>query len=120
MSAIPDFNDTELWVVRTTVNERYGREIEVQQAEAELRLDPGSTTLTPCPTLYWAERGAHFVISKIGDSRYRAQFFYRVHQQYGTGRDFYTDLGECVTTLLQVQADDERKRGLDAANNETA
>lgn len=114
MSAIPDFTETELWIVRTTVKERYGEEVELQLAEAELRLDPGSTTMTPCPTLYWAKRGAHFVISKIGESRFRCQFFYRVHHQYGTGRDVYTDLAECVTTLLQVQADDERRRGMDS------
>jgi hypothetical protein len=33
-----------------------------------------------------------------------------VRDQFGTGRNEYTDLGECVTTLLQVQADHAAKR----------
>ena len=37
--------------------------------------------------------------------RYRCQFYYRVHQMYGTGEEEYDDLSECMVTLLQVQAD---------------
>jgi len=112
MNAIPDFTETEMWTIRTTVNERYGKDVDLQLAEAELRLDLDSTTLTACPTVFWSERGASFVICKIGESKYRSQFFYRIREQYSTGRDFYTDLAECVTTLLQVQADHERDKEL--------
>jgi hypothetical protein len=45
------------------------------------------------------------VVVKTGDRRYRCQFFYRIHQMYGTGIEEYDDLTECVVTLLQVQAD---------------
>ena len=112
MAAIPHFTDTELWVVRSAVNERYGRETKLELADTELRLKPLSATLTVCPTLYWAERGVNFVISKVGTSEYRCQFFYSVREQYGTGRETYTDLGDCVLTLLQAQADHARERQL--------
>ena len=111
MAAIPGFTDTELWVVRSAVNERYGRETKIELADTELCLK-SSATLAVCPTLYWVERGANFVISKVGASEYRCQFFYSVREQYGTGREIYTDLGDCVLTLLQAQADHERDRML--------
>lgn len=115
MSAIPDFDDTELWVVRNAVNERYGKTVELQMADAELRLDRESPVLTTCPTLFWSERGAQFAVTKIGEAQYRCQFFYSIREQYGTGRDVYDSLAECVTVLLQVQADHERDRKLSPA-----
>jgi hypothetical protein len=54
------------------------------------------------------------VVVKTGDSHYRCQFFYRIHQMYGTGVEEYDDLTECVVSLLQVQADhhaSERSEG---------
>lgn len=113
LEKIPDFNDTELWVVRQAVTERFRKQAELQGADAELRLDPSDRELTLCPVLYWREYRAQFVIFKTGDHNYRNQFFYSVRDQYGTGRNEYTDLGECVTTLLQVQADHAAKRATD-------
>ena len=105
MSAIEDFTDSELWIIRTTLEERYGETIEPDLADIELRLNPYATELTPCPAAYWEHQGCHFITCKTGDSRYRCQFYYRVHQMYGTGVEEYDDLSECVETLLQVQAD---------------
>jgi hypothetical protein len=110
MSKIPDFSDSETWVVRSTLEERYGSVPEIQLAETELRLDKGSTQLEPCPTLYWEVDGCHFVICKTGDRNYRCQFFYRIHHMYGTGIPEYDDLAECIVSLLQVQADFQAKQ----------
>ncbi|MHB1950525.1 MAG: hypothetical protein ACYCQK_03530 [Acidiferrobacteraceae bacterium] len=117
MNSIPDFTDTELWTIRVAVNERYGHKVDIELADSELRLDPAVPVLTSCPTVFWSERGANFVISKIAESRYRCQFFYSVREQYGTGRETYDDLAECVTTLLQVQADHERDRAMTSGGN---
>jgi len=70
-----------------------------------MRLDRGRTELVPCPTVYWQADDCHFVVVKTGDRHYRCQFFYRIHQMYGTGVDEYDDLTECIVSLLQVQAD---------------
>lgn len=111
MVSIPDFNKNELWVVRDTLKQRYGEPIEPDLAETEMRLNPHSTELAICPALFWQDSNkCSFIVIKVGEGRYRAQFFYRVHQQYGTGIDEFTDLTECIVTLLQVQADHEAKQ----------
>jgi len=106
MSAIPDFNESELWTVHTTLKERYGRDVEVQLAETEVRLNLHTTDMVPCPAIYWrADDGCHFLVVKTGAERYRCHFFYRVHHMFGTGIEEYDNLTECMVTLLQVQAD---------------
>lgn len=114
MSQIPEFTDTEIWVIRSTLKERYGEEPELQFADAELRLDPIRPVLTPCPTVVWHGHGATFAIFKTGEGLYRSQFFYTVREQYGTGIAEYTDIAECVTTLLQAHADHHSKRDAEA------
>ena len=105
MSKIPDYTESEIWTLQSTLKERYGEDRKVELAETELRLDPNSTELASCPTAYWEDDGCHFIICKTGSERYRCQFFYRVHQMYGTGIEEYDNLSECTVTLLQVQAD---------------
>lgn len=105
---VPDFDADERSLVAQLLIERYGRIVVTQDADAELRLDPSSPTLTVCPTLYWQERGAHFVVSKLGSKSFRCEFFYEGGKHFGTGIDRYDELRRCVLTLLQVQADHER------------
>lgn len=109
MGKVQDFTDAELWVLQTTLRERYGQEVEVALADTELRLDPHSTQLAECPAAFWTWDRCHFVVIKTGDRRYRCQFYYRLYQQYGTGVEEFDDLAECVVTLLQVQADHEAR-----------
>ncbi len=108
-NTIPDFTGSELKLVNQTLFERYGRMVALQTAEAEVQLDPESEDLTTCPVIYWEERGAHFVAFKLSDNRYKAQFFYSETTQYGTGKESFDNLGDCIITLLQVQADHEQE-----------
>lgn len=107
---IADFNSAERWVIDSTLKERYGRIVPVELADAELKLDPGAPVLTVCPSIYWNERDCHFVIFKTGEDCYRSVFFYSDDEQYGTGRNEYDDLAECVSLTLQLQADHEKER----------
>lgn len=109
-STIHDFTTNEQHIVSQALMERYGKLVSMQLADSELQLEPEPAPLSVCPTLFWSERGADFVICKVGENRYRCQFFYSANEQFGTGRDTYDDLAECVTTLLQVQADHEKTR----------
>jgi len=114
MTAIPDFNDSELWTIQTTLKERFGTDKDVQLAETELRLDRHSSEMIPCPAAYWEHNNCHFVVAKTAAERYRCFFFYLVHQMYGTGISEYDNLTECVVTLLQVQADQHAKEQAEA------
>jgi hypothetical protein len=106
MAEIPDITDTEHWVIQTTLKERYGRKVEIQVADADIRLSPSDRELSSCPVVFWGDDGGcSFVLFKTGDRSYRCQFFYRGYQQYGTGVQEYDDLSECIVSLLQVQAD---------------
>lgn len=110
MTAVtPNFDANERALVARLVRQRYGKSVAIELADSELKLDPAADELTTCPTLYWTERGAHFVIWKTGVRRYRCQFFYTNADHYGTGREAYDDLEQCALTLLRVQADHEKQ-----------
>ena len=109
MTTIPDFTEAERKRIPVILLERYGKIIPIQLADSELQLGADPADLSLCPTIYWNERGAHFIVCKVGESRYRCLFFYSDAEQYGTGRDEYDNLNTCVLTLLQVQSDHERQ-----------
>jgi len=105
MSQITDFTESELWIIKTTLNERYGDPVEPMLADTELRLNPYSSELTRCPAACWEHQGCHFVVLKIGDQQYRCQFYYRGHEMFAPDVEEFDDLSECMVILLQVQAD---------------
>lgn len=106
---VPDFTDAEHRLVSGRLFERYGKLVPMQLADSELQLDELSDELTLCPTIYWAERGAHFVVCKVAAGRFRCQYFYSETELYGTGHDQYHSLVDCVVALLRVQSDHERQ-----------
>ncbi len=110
MREIPDFNKSELWIIDTTLKERYHEKIPLQFADTEIRLRPNDRELTACPVLYWEKGDCHFVIFKCGEKCYRSQFYYEAYKQYGTGIREFDDITNCVVTTLQAQADEEAKR----------
>ena len=105
MPEIPDINQTETWIVETTLKERYGQAVDLQLADCDIRLQPSDREVSSVPAFFWAVDDCHFVIFKTGEKHYRCQFYYRGFQQYGTGIREYDDLAECVVSLLQAQAD---------------
>lgn len=107
-ASVPDFTAAERELVAALLLRRYGKPVAVEDAEAELQLDPTQDAPIACPTLYWSGRGAHFVIGKVGAARFRCQFFYTDADHFGTGRDEYADLEECALALLRMQADHEK------------
>lgn len=106
---IPDFTETELWAVRSTLKERYGKEVEPQRADTEVMLG-GADGMAWCPALFWSAKAANFTIVKLGGKRYRAYFYYHPEHQLGTGIDSYDEIGDCVISVLQVESDHLRKQ----------
>ena len=111
MPGIPDFTDAECQLVARTLDERYGCVVELEVADVDLKLNADSDQLTTCPALYWSQEGTEFVVCKAGSSQFRPFFFHGDGEQFGTGRAEYENLGDCVVTLLQVEA--ERHRAAD-------
>jgi hypothetical protein len=111
---IPDFTENELWVVRSTVKERYGKEIKLQLADTEVMLGSGIEGMIWCPALFWSAKGANFTIVKIAPKRYRAYFYFHPEHQLGTGIDSYDEIGECIVSVLQVEADHLRAQKIKA------
>ncbi len=107
MTTIADITDAELWIIKTTLKERYGENenIDIQIVDTELRISQMDRELTPCSAAYWEKDKCQFLVFKTGDQQYRAQFFYSIREQYGTNIDEYNDITECVVSLLQTQAD---------------
>ncbi len=103
--------DSEQWIVRNSLDERWGKDIVTfDLVDVEVRLDPSDRELTDCPAFYWEQGDCHFVIMKTADRAYRCQFYYGNREQFGTSIPEYGDLSECVVSLLRVQADHESTR----------
>lgn len=107
LNPISDFSKEIQEYVAGLLEQRYCHKVDLQLADSELQLNPLYEELTVCPTLYWSERGAQFVVYKVGENVFKCQFFYSPAEQFGTGHDSYDDIETCVVTLLQVQADHE-------------
>jgi len=110
MSKIPDFTDEEFKVVTDTLMERYGKPADLQRADIELRIYPDDRELTECPAIYWENADCHFILAKAGKAQFFSQFFYGPREQFGTGKQFYDDVFDCLVTTLRVQADHELKK----------
>ena len=95
------------------MKERYRRDVPVEQADVEVRLHPEDRELVERPAIYWEDGKCHFVVIKMDKARFHCQFYYGLHQQYGTGRPEYDDLFECIMTLLKLQADHQAKEETD-------
>ena len=110
MADFPDFTRADIKLVQTTLKERFGREADIQEVETEVRLSPADRELTVCPALFWTMEACAFVVSRTGRAAYRAMFYYSVKDRFGTGKEEYDNLGDCLITLLKVQEEEEAKR----------
>lgn len=120
MPKISDFSTTESWTIESTLKERWGKdyEVELQYADTDIRLYMGDKDTTECPAVIWQHEGCNFIIFKTGIQSYRCQFFYKGYQQYGTGVHEYDDIGDCLISLLQVQADHHREAMIEKDNDD--
>ena len=112
MAQIPDFTPEELKGISDCLQERYGEIIPFEQADIELCLTENDSEVTECPAVYWEKKDCHFIIAKTDESKYYSQYFYDIQELYGTGKQFYTDLLDCVLSTLRAQADHERQKNM--------
>ena len=111
MNHVPDYTEDERNIVQNAVNRRWEKPlVEIQLADVEVQLDPKKPDLTECPALFRLAGGCSFIVIKSGESHYKCNFFYKELEQMSTGIEAYDDLQQCVTALLQTQADYESVR----------
>jgi hypothetical protein len=103
---IPDIADTELRVVTTTLEERYGRAMEIPLADADFGTDPADRAPAACPVVARpSEDGRTIVIADTGARDYRCRFFRSPCKRMGTGTREHDGLAACMLALLQARAD---------------
>lgn len=85
MTEIADFSQSEVWIVRTTPQERYGAAPELRIANGDVRVSASDRELTGCPAIVRQADGCNFVLSQTGDRRYRCRFFCKPYKQFGPG-----------------------------------
>ncbi len=113
----PDFSKDEIRIITATLKERYGHDIEVQQADAEIRLNRAIPELTECPILFWEVGDCHFLIARADKHHFINHFYYRLYQTYGTEKKRYDDLFDCIVSLLKSQQEyEEKERDLPKKN----
>lgn len=106
---IRPFSDRERSLIGQTLLERFGHAVALQPVDAELQLNLLKEEFAMCPSIAWTESGAHFIVFKTGDERFRSLFYFNEALLFGTGKDEFDNLGDCVVTLLQVHADQEEQ-----------
>jgi hypothetical protein len=115
MSGIAGFSDADLHLVQAALHERFGRQVQVEVVETEIRLHPADRELTVCPALYWKEDDCNFVVSKTGDNQFRSMFFWSIKDRFATGKEEYDNLGDCLVTTLKMQEEAAHRRAAETA-----
>ena len=108
--SIPGFTASDLSLAHATLKERFGFDVDVQEAETEVRLSSGDRELAQCPAIFWQVEKCSFVVAKTGPAAYRAMFFYSIKDRFGTSKEEYDNLGDCLITLLKVQEQEHTRR----------
>ena len=57
------------------------------------------------PAIFWNALDCNFVLIKMGEDEFRGFFFYQPDEQFSGAQQTYTNVVNCVTALLQSQAD---------------
>ncbi|MGD2117974.1 MAG: hypothetical protein PVG66_06430 [Chromatiales bacterium] len=70
MAEIADIKDSEMWIIKTALKQRYGKDMENQIADAEIRLSPSDRELGSCPMALREADDCHFVAAKASASAF--------------------------------------------------
>ncbi len=117
MTHIPDFSEAQYSVAQALINKRYGESIEIRLADSETDFDSNEAQPSSCPVLLWTAKGCNFMVLREGEEQFRARYFYTPHEQFSTTQHSFNTVEDCVSGVMQSQADHERER--QSANEQT-
>jgi hypothetical protein len=100
-----NFTESEIEATKKLVDERWkDKDVSIHLADIEYTKE-GEEAVNLYPALVWEDKSSTFVVLKMGMLSYKSFFYYLKNKRYDTGVLEYNDLNECVTTLMQSQAD---------------
>ena len=108
-STVPDFTDAELYGVREMLVQHYLKDVEITLSRSDVSVSVCPDNTISCPAIFWHEGGANFVLVKTGALRYQTRFFYTPLEQFSTETAEHNDIKSCVTAVLQLHSDHQRK-----------
>lgn len=100
-----NFTQSEIDATKKLVDERWkDKNITVHLADIDYTKEE-EETVQAYPALVWEDKNTTFIVLKMGMLTYKSFFYYLKNKRYDTGILEYNDLQECVTSLMQSQAD---------------
>ncbi len=100
-----DYTEQEFQSVQQVLNARYKVQIEIHMADCEVQLDKEDEKLVERPALFWSALDCNFVVIKMAAGEFQGFFFYQPDEHFSNAQQTYSDPVNCVTALLQYQAD---------------
>ncbi len=101
---IPGFTNAEISVIRQVLTRAGLADTDLQLADSEVVLDNISRQPVICPSVFWHQQGANFVVAKTGPERYKSRLFFTPQDQHGTEIKEYRVLRECVEAVLELRS----------------
>ena len=100
-----DYTDNELQNISEILNNHCTSEVEIHLADCEVRQDESSRKTVDRPAVFWQVNNCSFIIVKLDHNLFQGRYFYTPNDQFGEEHQRYADAGNCVSALLQSQAD---------------
>ncbi len=100
-----DYTEREWQAVQQALNERYKSPVEIHLADCEVQPDKAHNERVERPAIFWSALDCNFVLIKMADDEFQGFFFYQPDEHFASAQQTYSNAVNCVTALLQSQAD---------------
>ncbi|CAB5498098.1 hypothetical protein AZO1586I_281 [Bathymodiolus thermophilus thioautotrophic gill symbiont] len=94
-----DFTQSEIDIIKKHIDERW------QKKDHGVHMGDIEVGGEEKPVAVWEDGYYTFVVLKIAKDKYKNMFYFMRDKRFDTGTDEYSDLDECVDSLMKAQAD---------------
>ncbi|CAC9436896.1 hypothetical protein [bacterium endosymbiont of Bathymodiolus sp. 5 South] len=94
-----DFTQTEIDIIKKHVDGRW------QKKDHGVHMGDIEVGGKEKPAAIWEDTYYTFIIIKIAAFTYKNMFYFMRDKRFDTGTDEYSDLNECVDSIMKAQAD---------------
>ncbi len=100
-----DYTDQELQSVEQLLQARYRTPVDLHLADCEVQPDKEKAERVERPAIFWSALDCNFVLIKMAEKQFQGFYFYQPDEHFAGAQQTYADVINCVTALLQHQAD---------------